>query len=423
MPDQRISKRVVDSLRPRASEYTIWDTDVPGFGIRVRPNGAMSYIAVYRSGHGRKAPVRKLTLSSVGRVTPDEARGLARKAIGAVAHGRDPAAEKTASRRSMTVSELAEAFLTEHVLPKRKVTTVAGYVNAIRGHLVPELGTLKADQLTRAAVAKLHLRLQDRPFTANYVLAVVSSMYGFGQRRGYVPEGCNPADRLERYQEQARERFLTSAELTRLGEALREAETVGLPWNVDDTKPTAKHAPKPENRRRVFGWSAVAAVRLLLLTGCRLREVLNLQWAHVDFQRGMLFLADSKTGRKPVVLNGPALAVLESLPRLGTHVLPGNDPDRPRHDLQKIWAAVTRQAQLEGVRIHDLRHTFASFGASGGFGLPIVGRLLGHTQAATTARYAHLDTDPVRRASDQIASSIQAALAGSEKATVKTHDG
>ena len=348
MAEQRISKRIVDGLRPKASEYTIWDCDLPGFGVRVRPNGAMSYIAVYRSGYGRKAPVRKLTLSSVGRVTPDEARALARKAIGAVAHGRDPAAEKAASRRSMTVSELAEAFLAEHVLQKRKATTVAGYENALRGHLVPELGTMKADQLTRAAVARLHLRLQEHPFTANYMLAVVSSMYGFGQRRDYVPEGCNPADRLERYKEQPRERYLTNAELARLGDALREAETVGLPWEIDDTKPKAKHAPKPENRRRIFSWSAVAAVRLLLLTGCRLREVLNLEWAHVDFDRGMLFLPDSKTGRKPVVLNAPALAVLAALPRLGTCVLPGNHPDRPRRDLQKIWVAVTRHAKLDG---------------------------------------------------------------------------
>ncbi|MCJ2077619.1 site-specific integrase [Methylobacterium sp. E-016] len=401
---------MVESLKPGASEYTLWDSDLSGYGIRVRPNGAMSYIAVYRAGHGRKAPVRKLTLCAVGKITPDEARSLARKALGSAAHGQDPAAEKAASCQSMTVSELAEAFLAEHVEPKRKAKTVEGYRHAIRSHVVPEIGTVKADQLTRAAVTKLHLKLKDRPSAANYVLAVVGSMYGFGQRCGYVPEGHNPAERIDRYAEQSRERFLTSAELTRLGEAMREAETVGLPWELDAHKPKSKHAPRVENRRTVFAPSAVAAVRLLLLTGCRLREILNLQWSYIDFERGMLFIPDSKTGRKPVVLNAASLAILGALPQDGLYVVPGNDPKRPRHDLQRIWSSLTRRAQLQGVRLHDLRHTFASVGAADGLGLPIVGKLLGHAQAATTARYAHLDNDPVRRASERISSKIQSAL-------------
>ena len=312
----------------------------------------------------------------------------------------------------MTVSELAETFLAEHVAPKRKAKTAEGYTHAIRAHILPEFGSLKADQLSRAAVAKLHLKLRSTPSAANYVLAVLGSMYGFGQRRGYVPEGYTPVTRVDRYPEESRERFLSKAELLRLGNALLEAETTGLPWEVDLTKPTSKHAPRAEHRRTVFPAAAVAAVRLLLLTGCRLREILHLQWSCVDVERGMLFLPDSKTGRKPVVLNGPALAILASLPQLGRFVIPGNEPDKPRHDLQKLWEAVRRRAELDGVRIHDLRHTFASVGASSGLGLPIVGKLLGHAQTATTARYAHLDDDPVRRASDQIGMSIQSALLG-----------
>ncbi|WP_369414221.1 site-specific integrase [Microvirga puerhi] len=148
----------------------------------------------------------------------------------------------------------------------------------------------------------------------------------------------------------------------------------------------SKHAPKAENRRTVFDPFPVAALRLLLLTGCRLREVLHLKWDYVDFERGIVFLPDSKTGRKPVVLNAPALAVLADLPRVGPYVVPSDDPTRPQHDLKKIWAAVSRRASLSGVRLHDLRHTFASIGAAGGLGLPIIGKLLGHSQAATTAR-------------------------------------
>lgn len=143
---------------------------------------------------------------------------------------------------------------------------------------------------------------------------------------------------------------------------------------------------------------------------CRLREILHLKWEHVDFERGLLFLPESKTGRKTVVLNAPALAVLKGLDRIGQYVVAGDDPDEPRADLKRPWAMVTREAGLDGLRIHDLRHSFASFGAGGGLGLPIVGKLLGHANAATTARYAHLDADPLRVASDRIAGTIAAAM-------------
>jgi integrase len=180
---------------------------------------------------------------------------------------------------------------------------------------------------------------------------------------------------------------------------------------VDGTKPTAKHVPK-EKRFTAIAPSAAAALRLLLFTGCRLREVLHLRWEHVDMERGCLFLPDSKSGRKTVILNAPALAVLNTLDRIGGYVVPSYDPEQPRHDLKRPWDAVTKRAGLAGVRLHDLRHTYASFGAGGGFGLPIIGKLLGHTQASTTQRYAHLDADPLRRASDAIGGRIAAALEG-----------
>ncbi len=161
------------------------------------------------------------------------------------------------------------------------------------------------------------------------------------------------------------------------------------------------------------------------MTGCRLREVLDLKWSYIDFDRGIVFLPDSKTGQKPIILNAPALDVLASISKAGSYVIPGNDPERPRHDLKKIWSAICRRCDLEGVRIHDLRHTFASVGAGSGMGLPIVGKLLGHTQPSTTARYAHLDADPVRRASELIGNSILADLNGesANKAVARTESG
>ncbi len=156
-------------------------------------------------------------------------------------------------------------------------------------------------------------------------------------------------------------------------------------------------------------------MRLLLFTGCRTREILSLEWSHVDLERGFLFLPDSKTGRKPVVLNAPALAILSELPRVSNYVIAGDEPDKPRHDLKKPWRLIVRRAGLAGLRIHDLRHTHASFGVAAGFGLPIIGEILGHTQPSTTQRYAHLDNNPVRRASKRIGTVIAAALDGNQR--------
>jgi integrase len=418
MAGQRITKRLVDSLKAQPHEYTVWDAKLPGFGVRVRSSGATSYIVVYRAGSGRGAPVRRFTIASVGKMAPEKARKRAQAILGAVAHGRDPAGEKTSERGIPTVAELADRFIAEHVEPKRKRGTTAFYRDILNRIVKPELGTAKADKVTRAAVAKVHGKLRATPFQANRVLAVVGSMYAFAARIGSVPEGTNPARKIDKFKEHRRERFLTGAELERLGTAIREAEAKGIPWVVNEAKPKAKHLPKAKNRYTKIGPFAAAAIRLLLFTGCRLREILHLKWEQVDLERGLLFLADSKTGRKTVILNAPALAVLTGLDRLGPYVVPGDDPEKPRADLKRPWEAVARRAGLEGVRLHDLRHTYASFGAGGGLGLPIIGKLLGHNQASTTARYAHLDNDPLRRATEAIGSRIAAALDGKKGGSV-----
>jgi integrase len=316
-----------------------------------------------------------------------------------------------------TVAELADRFMTEHVRPKRKGRTAEFYRDILDRIVKPALGTTKADKLTRLQVGRLHSSLSDTPFQANRVLAVVGSMYAFAGRAGIVREGTNPARGVDKFKESRRERFLNSDELERLGSAIREAETIGVPWMVDESKPNSKHTPKAARFTKVNLYAA-AAIRLLLFTGCRLREILHLCWHHVDLERGLLFLPDSKSGRKTVILNAPAVTVLAGLEQIGSYVVPGDDPEHPRRDLKRPWDAVTKRAGLVGVRLHDLRHTYASFGAGGGLGLPIIGRLLGHSQAATTARYAHLDNDPLRRASEAIAGRIAAALEGNRKVSV-----
>jgi len=417
MVAQRITKRVVEALQPNGSEFTVWDETVSGFGVRVRPTGAKSYVVVYRAGTGRGAPVRRYTIAAVGKIAPERARARAKVILGAVAHGHDPASQKTTERGTPTVAELANRFMAGHVRAKLKSGTVEFYGDILYRVVKPALGATKADKLTRFQVGRLHSSLSATPFQANRVLAVVGSMYAFAGRAGIVPEGTNPARGIDKFKEGRRERFLTGEELKRLGSAIREAESTGVPWTVDETKPATKHVPKSKRFAKIAP-SAVAALRLLLFTGCRLREILHLRWEHVDIERGCLFLPDSKSGRKTIILNAPALAVLNTLERIGSFVVPGDDPERPRHDLKRPWDAVASRAGLTGVRLHDLRHTYASIGAGGGLGLPIIGRLLGHAQVATTARHAHLDNDPLRRASEAIAGRIAAALEAKHHDTV-----
>ena len=163
-----------------------------------------------------------------------------------------------------------------------------------------------------------------------------------------------------------------------------------------------------------MGPHVTAAIRLLILTGCRLREILHLKWDYIDLERGLLNLPDSKTGAKVVVLGAPALKIVASIPRVdgNPYVIASAKADRPRSDLKRPWAIVKRVAGLEGVRIHDLRHTFASYGAAAGMGLTIVGRLLGHADVKTTNRYSHFDADPLRRAANTVGASLSSAMAG-----------
>jgi integrase len=211
----------------------------------------------------------------------------------------------------------------------------------------------------------------------------------WAEDQGYRPEGANPCQRVQRYKENKRERFLTREELARLGAALDRAEA-----------------------ERITGPYAIAALRLLIFTGARLNEIMTLEWSHVDLERRMVFLPDSKTGQKPLTLNDAALKVLKELPKFANnpHVIVGHRYGSHLVNLQKPWQAIRTLAGLEAVRIHDLRHTFASVAVASGGSLPVLGRQLGHTQPQTTQRYAHLADDPVRQLTQATGEVLDAAL-------------
>ncbi len=259
--------------------------------------------------------------------------------------------------------------------------------------MLPAIGSKRIIDVRRADVAKLHSKLAGTPYEANRALALISAVWNWAARRAEVALADNPSKGIERYPEHGRERFLTSEELARLGDTLRGSK---------------------------LDLFAVGAIRLLILTGARLREILDAEWQHVDIERGVIFLAGSKTGRKPIYLSAAALEVLAGLPRLegNPYLIPGEKPGQPKADLKRPWATVCKAAGLEGVRLHDLRHSFASFGAGASLGLPIIGKLLGHSQAATTHRYAHLDADPMRRAAETIGATISAKMDGKKGSVI-----
>ncbi len=351
----------------------------------------------------------------------DMARAKAEKLLSAVALGDDPAVERKALREAATVNEVIEHYLTHKIEPTRKASTAAIFRGHFAKHLGPAIGSRVLITLTRADITRLHRKIgADKPVTANRILALLHAAIEYARSDGLVPdELANPVKGIDRFREAGRERYLNEQELRRLGATLRLAETDGLPWKIDESKKN-KHLARPENRRSLIDAGAVAAIRLLLLTGCRLREILHLRWDDVDLIRGIALLQDSKVGRRSVILGQAAVGLLADLPRSADYVIPGalrRRPDgelinAPRTDLKKPWARVQAHARLEGVRLHDLRHSFAATGAGSGLGLQLIGKLLGHASPSTTQRYAHLADDPLRRASDHVSATLLAALDG-----------
>lgn len=422
LPVLKITRRSLAAIQTPDKPTIYYDEILKGFGLKIMPSGVQSWIVEYRPGvGGRSIAKKRIKIGSPTLMSPEEAREQADRVLSKVTLGGDPASARAEERAALSVSEICEMFMEKHVAQKRKESTERLYRYVIDSHIAPAIGTMRVPLVTRSDVARMQSGItrgrkemaNGGRTAANRALAVLSAVYNWADGEGLVPEGYNPVQRVEKYKENKKERFLTSDEIAALGAVMAEAETVGLPYIVDDAKAKSKHTPKGTY---VIAPHAVAAIRLLMLTGCRLSEILNLRWQEIDFERGIAFLPDSKTGKKAVVLSTAALSILNDLPRVGKFVVAsdsaGTRDEKPRHDLKRPWSAISKRAGLDGVRLHDLRHTFASVGAGGGLGLPVIGKLLGHSQASTTQRYAHLDTDPVRRAADLIADNIAGKLRG-----------
>lgn len=398
----KLTKRTIEAAAiPERGEVDLRDTDLKGLACRIRPSGERVFVVRYRV---RSTGERRVhVLGRFGALTVEQARGEAKKILGQVAQGLDPAAATRAGRDEPTLAEVAERFLDEHVRARLKPSTSRSYEEHLRAKILPKLGRKRITEISRADVSTLHHDLRETPGAANRVLATFSKLLSLAERWDLRPGGSNPCRGIERYKERRIERFLSSAELARFGEGLAdyEARTDG------------------RDRERAMRRELAASLKLLLFTGCRRGEIIGLRWEYVDLERGLLFLPDSKTGRKPVVLGAPALAVLEGLgPRADGWVISGWKRSQPLVELRGAFGWVCDRAGIKGLRLHDLRHSFASYGAGGGMGLPIIGALLGHRSTSTTARYAHLANDPLREAADRIGATIQAHLEGRSPARV-----
>ncbi len=348
--------------------------------MRVYPTGRKVYVVQSRGlvGSTRKA------LGRHGEISTEEARKSAAVLIDRIKWGEDPT-----PAADITVSGLAERFMRVHVVEHCKPTTAATYRHTLDKHVLPTMGPMGIGEVDGVDVMALHHRLRDTPRAANTAVDVLSRMFTLAKAWGLVPPGDNPCHVVRRYRRRPRERFLTPEEFRRLGRVLRDSEADGSVWPV-----------------------TIAAIRLLMLTGCRKGEILDLRWDDVDLTAGELRLRDAKAGPRMVHLTAPVLAVLEGVPRSPgeVRVFPGPRGGNHKSHFDLCWRRIRARAGLDDVRIHDLRHSYASRALALGEGLPTIGKLLGHVGTSTTARYAHLMRDAEKTAAARVGESIGAHL-------------
>lgn len=383
----RLTKTIIDKAQTDDKDLLIWSRDLSGFGVRVKASGAKAFVLSYRNKYGQQ---RRHTIGKVGVFTVEEARKEARLILADVARGEDPAADRKSTREVLTIKEFAERYMREFAQRHKAPSTVATDETNLRRHILPNLGQKSVKEIQFADVQKLHQKMADKPGAANRTLALLSHMMTMASEWGLRPEELNPCRRVRPYKLKTHTRYLSEAELSRLGDALKIAAEEGtmLP-------------------------SAVYAVRLLLLTGCRLGEVLSLKWAFVDFEKCWLNLPTSKTGPKVVHLNSAAIGVLKACIGMDeTWVLPGRREGTPMSDLKKPWKRLQEAADIEDVRIHDLRHSYGSIGAAMNLGAPILKEILGHTDIRTTSKYMHLGSNPIKAGNEAIGSLIASRLEG-----------
>lgn len=406
----KISKRIVDSTLPGEAEVRVWDTEVKGFVLRVFPNGRKSYGVKYRIGSRQ----RWLTVGDHGAPwTAEEARDRAKAVIKAAEDGIDPQGIKEERRNAVTVDDLIKLYLVEGraAKPTKKDSSWAFDESCLNRHVSPLIGRQAAAELTHTDIERLQAdikagktarkiktkkrgvaRVAGGAVIAGGVVRSFSAMMSWAERERIV--ASNPCKGVKTVRPPKRERYLNAEEVRQLFKA------------ADDLVAEKEIVPQ-----------FAAAIRLLALTGARRSEILELKWSEVDLERARIVLPRerSKTGEKTIPLNAAACELIGKQKKLNEYVFPGRGAKGPLVGMSHRWDVVRTRAKLPDLRIHDLRHSFASFAVANGSSLFLIGKALGHTQASTTERYAHLADDPVRGVAEAVANQILGAPAKTAK--------
>ncbi len=422
MAETKLMKRVVDGLVPGDRDYVVWDREIAGFGVRVRKSGTKTYVFKYRHRNAQ----RWYSIGKHGTWSTDQARRKAGELNVLVLSGEDPESMKQADRKAMTVSELCDLYLEEGIAGKKAQTVEMDRIR-IDTHVRPLIGYLKVPDVTRQDMQNLitviatprawldpnvtrgrssddgsatdgetapkkkrrtYSRTIGGEGVANRTIGMLGGIFSFAVERGLRDD--NPVIGVKKFKEKTLNRRLKDDELQRLAAVLQDHE------------PTSGANP------------AVNAIRLLLLLGCRKAEILTLEWADVHLESGFIHLRDSKTGERHVQMNSMAADVLRRIHRVpgNPHVIPGSKEGKHLVGLQKFWERIRTEADIPDVRVHDLRHTFASIAADMGLSLQAIGKLLGHKKASSTERYAHLADAPLKEATETVSTNIVSRMAG-----------
>ncbi len=368
----KLTKRVVESAKPDPTKRTfLWDTDITGFSVRIYPTGKKTYFLQYRNNDN---VTKKIKLGVHGTITTELARDKAEKLSLSISSGEDPSV-KIASPQNHSMNELGEMYLNLHAKIRKKPVCFKEDEGFLRDIILKRYGRFDVAAISALDLQKLHSDLEKTPYKANRVRALLSKMFNLAISWGWRSD--NPIKGVEKYKEHQRHRWLNDEELEKL-------------WAVLDTYSNP---------------SVANAIRLLLFTGSRRNEVLHATWDQFDLEKGVWTKPAHSTKQNRMEHLPLSTQVIDTLKRMKARsnspfLFPGKIPDKPIQGIKKAWATIRSRAGLPDVRLHDLRHTHASHLVSSGLSLSIVGKLLGHTQASTTQRYAHLADTPLREAAE-----------------------
>lgn len=405
MPTNKITLSSVKALKPKE---IIWDTELKGFGCRCQTNGKF-FILKY-SLNGRQ---RFYTIGEWGNAfTPDKARQEAEILKGKIRTGIDPMTEREKQKKIPLVKDAFEIFL-EHIELKHSKKTYSEYRRLFEKHIKQGVGKYKIDAVTRADIAKLHQENAQSPYQANNILKLLSSFFSWCAEYGHRTDGLNPCTRIKKFKDKKRERFLSEEELFRLSKAINQYEEMHKYIKVM----IHKKDQTPDIQENISTTFVTAAIKLLIFTGARCNEILSLTWSNVDLQNRLIRLQESKTGQKTIYLSAPALKILSEIPRIegNPYVICGKKINSHLINIKDPWRKIRKAAGLEDVRIHDLRHNYASTAVVSGHHLKVIGSLLGHADTQTTERYAHLANDPLQTANEAIGKRISDAMIDAPK--------